>query len=78
MQHTVTSEPNFASSAAAKVNVFTSQPSLLLHTYADIATEGEHSNFCVFISLLPNLSFGQNSTYILKVNWMRKDKFIYR
>lgn len=78
MQHLVTSELNFASSADGKVNVFTSQPSPL-QIYAEIAMEGEHSDLCgFFFSLLPNLYFGQNSTYILKVSWMRKDKFIFR
>lgn len=48
MQHAVTSELNFASSAAGKVNVFTSQPSPLLHIYAEIAMEGEHSDLCGF------------------------------
>lgn len=46
MQYIVTSELNFASSAAGKVNVFTSQPTPLLHIYAEIAMEGEHSDLC--------------------------------
>lgn len=50
MQHLVTSELNFASSADGKVNVFTSQLSPL-QIYAEIAMEGEHSDLCGFFSV---------------------------